>query len=415
MTGEVGHAAGPRTGAARQSFRPLRHRQFALVWSAALISNTGTWMQTVAVGALVTEATGQAGWTGLVAAAAFLPNGLVGPIGGALADRLDRRRLLLATTTVEALLATVLAVLYASGRASPGMVTLVVLAGGLAGGLGFPCYQSMLPDLVPREDLLGAISLSAAQWNFGRVIGPALAGVVIAFGGYGWAFAANALSFAAPAVAMLVLRVSSPRRSGITISAQIREGIQTVRSDEGTRLLFLLMLVVALFASPFIALVPAMAILALHGDVGTTALLVTAQGVGSVIGALAATPLAERFGRERLLRWWLLLLSPALILYAAGPTLLVVAAGLGVVGGVYIGVFAGLNVSLQLRTANEVRGRVVSLYFAVVGLAYPLAALVHGQIADVIGVRAVTILGALVLAVLFQVIRARRSEAFAAL
>jgi MFS family permease len=382
--------------AAGLSFRPLRHRQFAVVWSAALISNAGTWMQTVAVGALVTETTGQAGWTGLVAAAAFVPNGLIGPIGGALADRFDRRMLLFGTTVFEAVLATLLTILYATGNTTPGVVSLVVLAAGVAGGIGFPCYQSMMPDLVDREDLLGAIALSAAQWNFGRVIGPALAGLVIHFGSYGWAFAVNAVSFAAPAVAMLVVRVPSPRTgAGSTIRAQIREGVETVRADAGTRSIFGLIATVSVCAAPFIALVPAMAIIVYDGDAGTTALLVTAQGVGAVLGALGATPLAERFGRERLLRTWLFALPAALCAYAVAPTLALGAVALAAVGFVYLGVFAGLNVALQLRTPDVVRGRVVSLYFAVLGIVYPLASLLQGWLGDRIGLRQVTAAGGL--------------------
>ena len=136
------------------SLRPLRHRDFSLVWSAALVSNIGSWMQTVAVGVLVTHLTHQAGWTGLVAAAAFLPIGLLSPVGGAVADRVDRRRWLLGTTMGETFFATVLAVLAATGNATPLAVTLAVLGGGTMAALGFPAYQAILPDLVPRDDLL---------------------------------------------------------------------------------------------------------------------------------------------------------------------------------------------------------------------------------------------------------------------
>ena len=156
---------------------PLRHRDFALVWSAALVSNVGSWMQTVAVGVLVTLHTGQARWTGLVAAAAFLPMGLLSPVGGAMADRHDRRRWLLLTTVGETVFAGILTALAATGNAGPVWVTLAVLGGGAMTAIGLPAYQALLPDLVGPDDLLGAISLSSAQWNLGRVIGPALAGV----------------------------------------------------------------------------------------------------------------------------------------------------------------------------------------------------------------------------------------------
>jgi MFS family permease len=144
------------------------------------VSNVGTWMQTVAVGALVTERTGRASWTALVAVAAFLPIGVLSPVGGALADRLDRRRCLVAGNLVEAGLATVLAALSATGRASPGAVTAVVFANGCVSALVLPFQQALVPDLVEREDVLAASSLGLTTYNMGRVVGPALAGALIA-------------------------------------------------------------------------------------------------------------------------------------------------------------------------------------------------------------------------------------------
>ncbi|HVF14620.1 MAG TPA: MFS transporter, partial [Acidimicrobiales bacterium] len=191
------------------SVQPLRHRNFALVWAAALISNIGSWVQTVAVGVLVTELTGQARWTGLVAAAAFLPLGLLSPVGGALADRVDRRRLLLLTTLGETGFACLLAALSATGHITPANVTVTVLGLGCVAALGFPAYQAILPDLVPPDELLAANSLSMAQYNLGRVVGPALAGVVLAVGSYTFAFVLNAVSFGAVLVAIALVRLPS--------------------------------------------------------------------------------------------------------------------------------------------------------------------------------------------------------------
>src|SRR5579862_2141536 len=135
------------------ALRPLQHRNFALLWWAALLSNVGSWMQTVAVGVLVTTRTGRPGWTGLVAAAGFLPNGLLSPLGGVMADRLDRRRWLFLTTAGETTFATCLTVLAATGYATPIVVTLLVFGGGAMAAVGFPAYQAMLPDLVPPSEL----------------------------------------------------------------------------------------------------------------------------------------------------------------------------------------------------------------------------------------------------------------------
>ncbi len=133
------------------SLRPLRSRNFALIWSAALVSNVGSWMQTVALGVLVFARTGQPGWTGLVAAAGFVPIGLLAPVGGALADRLDRRRWLIVTTLAETAFAVVLAVLAAAHHDPPGVLVVLSFLGGAAGAIGFPAYQAMVPDLVPAR------------------------------------------------------------------------------------------------------------------------------------------------------------------------------------------------------------------------------------------------------------------------
>lgn len=122
------------------SLRPLRHRDFALLWSAALVSNVGTWMQTIAVGTLVTEITGRASGAGFVAAAGFLPIGFLSPIGGALADRVDRRRFLLLTTIGEVFFAAALALIHATGNSSELSVSAAVFGGGCMAALGFPCY-----------------------------------------------------------------------------------------------------------------------------------------------------------------------------------------------------------------------------------------------------------------------------------
>lgn len=371
--------------------RPLRRRDFALLWSAALVSNVGTWMQTVAVGVLVTARTHQAGWTGLVAAAAFVPIGLLSPVGGAMADRFDRRRWLLVTTAGEAAFATGLAVLAITGHARPGIVTLVVFGGGVMAAVGFPAYQAMLPDLVEPGELLAAISLSSAQFNLGRVIGPALAGVAIVAGSYSLAFALNAASFLAVLAALLVVHPRAPVRveESPGLRQRLAEGVRVAAAEPGCRVAILLIAVVALLASPFIALVPAVALKLFHQQAKGTSVLVTAQGIGAVIGALALASLVTRWGRRRVVVIVLVALPLVLIGYAAAPTLDLAAVAILVVGAVYIGVLSGLNTVIQLRAPASARGRVLGLYMMALGTIYPLGALVQGVLGDHLGLRRV--------------------------
>lgn len=395
------------------ALRPLRSRNFALVWSAALLSNVGTWMQNVAVGVLVTARTGQPGWTGLVAAAAFLPIGLLSPLGGVMADRVDRRLWLSLTTTGEAGFAAALTALAATGHATPGVVTLLVFGGGAMSAIGFPAYQAMLPDLVPAEDLGPAISLSSAQFNMGRVLGPVLAGLAIVAGGYAWAFATNAGSFLAVLVALSLVRLPRAEHHGAdtTLRQRLAEGARATRASRPARLMVVLIALVAVTASPFIALVPAVALKAFGSKAAGTSVLVTAQGIGAVAGALALTPLTRRFGRRRMLLVDLVAVAGFLCAYGLAPNLWAGAVALLLVGAAYIGVLAGANTVVQLYAPPALRGRMLGIYMMALGILYPLGALVQGDIADLVGIRTVTVAGGLVLAALVATVFARHLPA----
>jgi MFS family permease len=361
---------------------------------------------------LVTIHTGQARWTGLVAAAAFLPMGLLSPVGGAMADRHDRRLWLLLTTVGETVFAGILTALVATGNAGPVPVTLAVLGGGAMTAIGLPAYQAMLPDLVGPDDLLGAISLSSAQWNLGRVIGPALAGVAIAVGSYTWAFAINAASFGAVIIALLLVRFRPgvrPREQGHLLT-RIVSGARAAAAEPGCRVAIMLIAVVAFLASPFIALVPAVAIKLFHHQASGTAVLITAQGIGAVIGALALTPVAARVGRRRLLLADLAILPVLLVLYGLAPSLPLAAVALLGVGAAYIGVLAGLNTVVQLRAPEALRGRVLSLYMLALGVIYPIGAIVQGAVADHLGLRSVVIGTAVLLLAVLLAFYIRRPQ-----
>jgi MFS family permease len=399
------------------SVQPLRHRNFALVWAAALVSNIGSWVQTVAVGVLVTDLTGQARWTGLVAAAAFLPVGLLSPVGGALADRVDRRRLLLITTLGETGFAAILAVLSATGRMTPANLTLTVLGMGCVAALGFPAYQAILPDLVPKDELLAASSLSMAQYNLGRVVGPALAGVVLALGSYTFAFVLNAVSFGAVMVAIALVRVPPPDtdddESGLW--RRIAAGARAAWAEPGCRTAIVGIAVVALLLSPFIALIPAVALKLFGEGEGGTSVLITAQGIGAVAGALALPGLAARFGRRQVLLANLVVLPGLLAVYAVAPSLPTATLALAAVGAGYIGILSGLGTVVQLRAPAALRGRVLSLYMVALGTVYPIGAVIQGALGDRFGLRTVTAACAGLFLVLVLVTRATRPDLAVAL
>jgi MFS family permease len=394
------------------SFAPFRHRRFAMLWAGAFVSNIGTWMETVGVGILVTSATGKAGWTGLVAAAGFVPTALLAPLGGALADRVPRRTLLLTTTTFQIVFAGLLTLVTSLGDPSPGLVTLIVLGAGCSNAIGFPAFQAMLPDLVPREDLPGAVALSSAQWNLGRVIGPALAGLVIGLGGYELAFLLNTLSFFAVFAVVATFDLPRPRHvAGVSILASIREGASFVRHDAALRFVVGCMALNSLLAAPFIALIPAVALDVFHEEKLGTAALVTAQGIGAVFMGLAIATLFARLGTRRVLLLVLFSLPVALIAYALAPTLPVAVAAIFVVGALYVGSLSSFTTVAQLRAPAELRGRVVSVLMMLLGALYPIGSIAQGAIGDEIGLRATTTAAAVLQLVLLLVWRLLRPGA----
>jgi MFS family permease len=386
-----------------------------------MVSNAGSWMETVAVGSLIKSTTGRDALVALAAVAAFLPIGLLSPVGGALADRVNRRRLLIVLNCFEAAVATALAVLAATGRASPGVVTALVFVEGCSGALRIPVLQSLLPDLVPPDELLAGVSLGTAQYNIGRVLGPAVAAVVIAVGSFEAAFAVNALSFFAAVAAISVIRLPPPaaERDTTGVMARIADGARAAWAEPGCRAALGLVAVAALLVSPFIALVAGRAG-ALVGEgeqavARATGLLTTAQGIGAVAGALIVPSLALRFGRRRLLVTTLVCTPAMVTAYAWAPTLWSAAVAMTLLGAAYIGALAGLQAVVQLRAPVEFRGRVVSLFLVALGTLYPLGALWQGVVGDALGLRWATTIGAVGLLLVLTGLALLRPRALSAL
>jgi len=266
---------------------------------------------------------------------------------------------------------------------------------------------------VPKEELLAAMSLGAAQYNLGRVVGPALAGVAILVGSYQLAFAINAASFGAVIVALLLSHFADRPHpvEQTTLRLQIATGIRAAFKEPGCRLAIQLIAITALLISPFIALIPAVAINLFHEGARGTSVLVTAQGIGAVIGALSLTPLANRYGRRRVLIIDLTVVLPAtIVLYYAAPTMWTAAVALVAVGAAYIGVLSGLIVVVQLRAPEAFRARILSIYMVSLGVVYPVGAVLQGKLGDEFGLRGVAIVAAALFAAVIVLILGTRAE-----
>ncbi|HTH06992.1 MAG TPA: MFS transporter, partial [Ilumatobacteraceae bacterium] len=285
---------------ASASLAPFHARSFTVMWSGALVSNIGTWMESVALAYYVADTTGKPSWSAIVAAAGFIPAAVVGPVGSAMADRLDRRRVLITTNALSALIAATLAIWVGSGNATPAGIAVLSFVAGAVGMFGFPSFQTSLPDLVPREHLVAAIGLSNAQWNLGRILGPALAALAMTIGGIGTALWCNVVSFAAVIVAVSTAGLPHRESSRRPIFAALADGARFARQHPAMRRMLALMIATMLIGSPFIAFVSQMATNVFNGSAKATSLLVVSQGIGAVTAAFTLGGLSKRLGVWRL-------------------------------------------------------------------------------------------------------------------
>jgi MFS family permease len=363
-------------------------------------------MQSVALGIFLTETTRNPLWLGLLTVSAWTPAIIGAPVGGVVADRWSRQRWIQLNNLVMAGTASALAVAALSHHLSPALACYLAVGEGLCSSASWAAWQSLLPDLVDRDEVLAAVSLSSAQFNLGRIIGPVFASIALVFGSVGLCFLANALSFIFVLVVFSFVR--TPARAVPTTKvrfvAETVAGAKRAWQVKGCRNPILGVGAIAIVASPFIALVPAMAIIALHsGKVGTT-WLVTAQGVGAVAAALTLPNIAKRTSRLAVLRGSMMTLAGALIIYAVSPTLVVSALAMVVLGGAYMGTLTGLNTSVQVHAPLAERSRILALYTLSMSMFYPLGAFVQADLARAVGVRAVTLVGALMLALALCVV-----------
>lgn len=400
---------------------PLRHRPFALFWGAGAASDIGTWVQLAAIGSLVAVSSGSALATGMVAAATFAPQGLCSPIGGLLADRFERRRTFLVTLGAQAIVTTIIAVVIASGLRNPLGLSALVLLQSSAGALGGPSLQAILPDLVPDEELTAAVALGITSWNSGRVIGPLVATALVPFGSH-WAVAANGISFAVLWVAILAFRrqFHPAAPTWTSVPAELRSGIRALRRSRGCLAAMISIVSIHLIMVPFMGLIPSTS-RALLGRSGTAisdssvtsiaARLLSAQGIGAIVGSLVVANLVRRVRRSSLVTVALSVVSVLVAVHQYMPGWAATAAIIFVMGACVAVTQSVLGGVVQRDASVEHRGRILSWYQGMNGLAYGLGLLGLGIASDHFGLRATfAASGAVTIAL---VVIARRSTVWA--
>lgn len=378
------------------TLRALKHRNFQLFFSGQLISLIGTWMQSVAQSWLVYRLTGSSLLLGAVGFANQIPVFLVAPLGGIVADRQNRHRVVIATQTVSLILAFILAGLTLSGKVQVWHIFVLAALLGVVNAFDIPGRQAFLVDMVGKEDLMNAIALNSSMFNGARIIGPAIAGVLVAQIGEGWCFFVNGASYIAVIVGLLLMRIQGKRRveSSASPLAAILEGFQFARNTAPIRALLLLLGLVSLVAMPYTVLMPIFADRILHGGARGLGLLMGATGVGALLGALT---LAARSGVSGLGRWVAFSCAGfgiSLVLFAFSRHFWLSAALLLPVGFCMMLQMSSSNTLIQTMVPDALRGRVMALYSMMfMGMA-PFGALFGGALADGVGAPLTVALGA---------------------
>lgn len=388
--------ASDRKPGLRDAATAFRYRNFALFWTGALLSNTGSWVQNVTVPFVVFKLTGSAGWLGVAAFAQLFPAWLMGPAGGVIADRFPRRTVLLVTQAAMAVLALAEAVVWAAGvRSAPVIVGIVALSGVVA-GLNIPSWQAFVTELVPREHLLNAVTLNSAQFNASRAFGPALGGLVLAGLGVTWAFLINALSFIAVIGALLLVSVpviATKADGKPRVLAQFRESIRYTRTKPGIVTCILVVIALGLFGSPVFTLLVVFADDVYEVGRGLYGLLGAALGLGAILG----TPVVAGWGsgvlRSRLMSGALVVYGGALMAFALSPGYWWGLAALLVAGAGYLAVASTLNTTLQLLVDEHMRGKVIALYLMGLTGTVPVGNLIQGWATEAVGPRITVLVG----------------------
>ena len=376
----------PKPTAARllqRTFSAFRYRDFRILWLGAFTSTTGNLMQQVAQSWLIFQLTGLSFYLGLTSFLAQLPLVLFSVVGGALADRVDRRRLLLFSQAVQMTTAFILTTLIFFDVIEIWHFLVLVFVAGLGQAFGGPAHQALIPGLVKRQDVPNAIALNSIQFNLARVAGPMLAAVVMAALGAVFCFALNGLSFLAVMLSLLLIKSTfRPQKTEATMASQIKEGIRFVLDKRSLRQLMLLGFVSTFCGVPLLTLLPVFVKNVYQMGEVTYSWMMSIAGAGAVVGALLFAGLAGFTRRGLLTLWSQLALAVLTAAFAISSHWIVASVFLFAAGTCLIGLFASITSLVQLATTDEMRGRVMSLFLLAFRGGMPTGDLTAGALAD---------------------------------
>lgn len=383
-----------------QTFAALRHRNFRLFFAGQLVSLTGTWMQSTAQGWLVYDLTGSKALLGTVVAVGSLPMMLLSIWGGSVADRHPKRRVILLSQTAMMLLAFSLAALVWTGNIRPEHILLLAALNGTVMAFDMPARQAFMVEISSRSDLMNAISLNSSAVNAARVLGPAAAGFLIAHVGMAACFFLNGLSFVAVIIGLFLMRLPRfvPPPETTSPLRHLLEGMRYVCRERRLRILLLLFAVVGIFGWSYSVLLPAYARDILGVDERAYGTLLSANGLGALIGALTVASYGTRFPPRVFILGGLWIFSAMLLLlsFVRWYPLALICMAIG--GWGMLLYFATTNTMLQTSASDSMRGRVMGIWALVFGGMMPLGGLESGLLSEAVGVPWTVALGALVCA-----------------
>ncbi len=370
-----------------RTFASLAHRDFLLFWTGAWLSNIGTWLQIIALGWLVVEMTNSSIHLGLLSFASSIPVFFLSFAAGIWADRTDKKMLILWMQVALMVLAALLGVLVTLRIQTIWSIIVLAFLSGVASTFSFPAWQAYISEIVPRENLLNAIALNAAQFHAARLLGPTLAGFIVAFSGAAACFYLNAASFLAVIAALLLMkRTPRRRRDGRSPLEEFKEGLGYIL---GNRLILYLLLgvgIMSVFGLNFYSvLMPKFAKDVFAGDARTFGLLMGANGGGALAGALAVANISNRVRRSSLIKYGMLAFSVSIIVFAFSRSLPLAMAALAAAGFSFLTVNSTLNTTLQSIVPQAMRGRVMSFFVWMFMGWMPLGSLMAGLMAHRLG------------------------------
>jgi MFS family permease len=389
-----GIAGAPAITAARMgTFASLKIRDYRLLWWGMIVSNIGTWMQMVAQGYLVYQLTDSPLMLGLVGFVRAVPVFTFSLFAGVVADRVDRRKLLIVTQTLAGIFALALGLLTSMGVITVWMIMVLAFVSAAVAAFDNPTRQALVPDIVGKEYVANAVALQSAAFNGTGILGPSLAGLALGFIGIAACFYINAISFLAVIIALFMMS-SVPNRvmRKQTMFQNLREGFGYVRSNRTVAALLLLIALVGLLGRPYTQLMPAVQQDVLHVGATGLGLLMAFSSIGALIGALAIASLSDFKYRGLMLMGSIAVFGVALVSFSLSRSFPLSLGLLVLVGGGATMSMSTTNTLIQSNVPGEFRGRIISMYTMIAMGMMPLGSMLLGAIADFIGVP-VTLLG----------------------